>query len=94
MAPNLALDGDALILSWLEPAHAGVKPQEGDYALRMSRLVKGRWSEASTIAAGKDFFANWADFPSVTSAGGGRLVAHWAAMSAADPNAYDVRLAR
>jgi hypothetical protein len=94
MAPNLALDGDALILSWLEPAHAGVKPQDGDYALRMSRLVSGRWSEPSTIAAGKDFFANWADFPSVTSAGGGRLVAHWAAMSAADPNAYDVRLAR
>lgn len=94
MAPNLALDGDAVILSWLEPAHAGVKPQDGNYALRMSRLVSGRWSEPSTIAAGKDFFANWADFPSVTSAGGGRLVAHWAAMSAADPNAYDVRLAR
>jgi hypothetical protein len=94
MAPNLALDGGAVILTWLEPAHAGVKPQEGNYALRMSRLVSGRWSEPSTIAAGKDFFANWADFPSVTSAGGGRLIAHWAAMSAADPSAYDVRLAR
>lgn len=94
MAPNLALDGGAVILSWVEPAHAGVKPQDGDYSLRMSRLVSGRWSEPSTIAAGKDFFANWADFPSVTSAGGGLLIAHWAAMSAADPNAYDVRLAR
>jgi hypothetical protein len=94
MAPNLALDGDAVLLSWLEPAHAGVKPQDGNYALRMSRLVSGRWSEPSTIAAGKDFFANWADFPSVTSAGGGRLIAHWAAMSAAHPDAYDVRVAR
>src|SRR6185295_12457732 len=79
LAPNLSRDGKAVLLSWLEPAHAGVKPQDGDYALRMSRLVGGRWSEPSTISAGQDFFANWADFPSVTSAGGGRLIAHWAA---------------
>ena len=94
LAPNLALDGKHVLLSWLEPAHARVKPQDGNYALRMSHLVNGRWSEPSTIAAGKDFLANWADFPSVTSAGGGRLLAHWAAKSAADPYAYDVRLAR
>jgi hypothetical protein len=94
LAPNLALDGKNVLFSWLEPAHARVKPQDGNYALRMSSLVNGRWSEPSTIAAGKDFFANWADFPSVTSAGGGRLFAHWAAKSAADTYAYDVRLAR
>ena len=94
LAPNLSLDGKAVLLSWLEPAHAGVKPQDGDYALRMSRLQGGRWSEPSTIAAGKDFFANWADFPSVTSAGGGRLIAHWAANSTVHTDAYDVRLAR
>jgi len=94
MAPNLSLDGGTVLLSWLEPAHARVKPQDGEYALRFARLVNGRWSEPSTIAAGKNFFANWADFPSVTSAGGGRLLAHWAAKSAADTYAYDVRLAR
>jgi hypothetical protein len=94
MAPNLALDGDAVLLSWLEPPHPRVKPQDGNYALRLSRLSNGRWSPPVTIASGTDFFANWADFPSVTAAKGGFLVAHWAAKSAGDKYAYDVRLAR
>jgi hypothetical protein len=94
MAPNLSVDGGTVLLSWLEPAHPRVKPQEGNYALRVTRLVNGRWSEPVTIASGTDFFANWADFPSVTSAGGGRMLAHWAAKSGADTYAYDVRLAR
>jgi hypothetical protein len=94
MAPNLSLDGDAVLLSWLEPPHPRVKPQDGNYALRFSRLEKGRWSVPVTIASGTDFFANWADFPSVTAAKGGFLVAHWAAKSAGDKYAYDVRLAR
>lgn len=94
MTPNLSLDGNTMLLSWLEPPHPRVKPQEGNYALRFSRLVNGRWSEPVTIAAGSDFFANWADFPSVTAGAGGRMVAHWAAKSGADTYAYDVRLAR
>ena len=94
LAPNLALDGNAVLLSWLEPAHARVKPQDGNYALRMSRFERGRWSPPVTIASGSDFLANWADFPSVTSAGGGRLLAHWAAKSGGEKYSYDVRLAR
>jgi hypothetical protein len=94
MAPNLALDGKTVLLSWLEPHHPRVKPQEGNYALRVARLVNGRWSEPVTVASGTDFFANWADFPSVTAGRGGRLLAHWAAKSGADTYAYDVRLAR
>jgi len=94
MAPNLALEGKTVLLSWLEPPHARVKPQEGNYALRLSRLENGKWTAPATIAAGKDFFANWADFPSVTAASGGRLLATWAAKSAADTYAYDVKLAR
>ena len=94
MAPNLAVDGASVILSWLEPPHPGVKPQDGNYALRMARLSNGRWSTPVTIAASRDIFANWADFPSVTADGGGRLLAHWAAKSSGDPYAYDVRLAR
>ena len=94
MAPNLAIDGASVILSWLEPPHPRVKPQDGNYALRMARLSNGRWSAPVTIAAGRDIFANWADFPSVTADGGGRLLAHWAAKSSGDTYAYDVRLAR
>jgi hypothetical protein len=94
MAPNLSLDGDAVLLSWLEPPHPRVKPQDGNYALRLSRFMDGRWSPPVTIASGTDFFANWADFPSVTAARGGQMLAHWAAKSAGEKYAYDVRLAR
>lgn len=94
MAPNLSLDGGAVLLSWLEPPHPRVKPQQGHYALRSSRLVSGKWSGPVTIAAGTDFFANWADFPSVTAGSNGRMIAHWAARSGTDTYAYDVRLAR
>lgn len=94
MGPNLSLDGRNVLLSWLEPLSPGVKPQDGNYALRFSRLVNGRWSEPVTIAAGTDFFANWADFPSVTAGSNGRLIAHWAAKSGVGTYAYDVRLAR
>lgn len=94
MAPNLSADGSSILLSWLEPPNPRVKPQDGNYALRMSRFDGRRWSEPVTIASGTDFFANWADFPSVTAGADGRLLAHWAAKSAADTYAYDVRLAR
>ena len=93
LGPNLSLDGKAVLLSWLEPPHPGVKPQDGNYALRLSRLENGRWSQPATVASGKDFFANWADFPSVTPDARGRLLAHWAAKSGGETYAYDVRLA-
>jgi hypothetical protein len=93
LGPNLSSDGGTILLSWLEPPHPGVKPQEGNYALRFSRLENGRWSEPATVTSGTDFFANWADFPSVTRDARGRLLAHWAAKSAGEKYAYDVRLA-
>lgn len=92
LGPNLSLDGGAVLLSWLEPPHPGVKPQEGNYALRFSRFENGRWSAPATAASGTDFFANWADFPSVTPDKRGRLLAHWAAKSGGEKYAYDVRL--
>jgi hypothetical protein len=93
LGPNLTLDGKTVLLSWLEPPHPGVKPQEGNYALRFSRLENRRWSEPATVASGTDFFANWADFPSVTPDARGRLLAHWAAKSGGEKYSYDVRLA-
>jgi hypothetical protein len=93
MAPNLSLDGKTVVLSWLEPPNPRVKPQDGNYALRMSRFDGRRWTPPVTIASGTDFFANWADFPSVTAGARGRMIAHWAAKSGADTYAYDVRLA-
>ncbi len=93
LGPNLSLDGNTVLLSWLEPPHPRVKPQDGNYALRLSRFENGRWSEPATVASGTDFFANWADFPSVTPDARGRLLATWAAKSGGETYAYDVRLA-
>ena len=86
--PNLAagLDG-AAYLSWIEPAG------ESEHALRFaSRPGGGVWSEPRTIAQGKDWFVNWADFPAVTAFGEGALAAHWLVRTGAGKYAYEVRV--
>jgi hypothetical protein len=93
MAPSLTPSGDGLLLTWLEPA-----PPKA-HALRFSRFSRdgngdGRWSAPVTIAAGDDFFANWADFPAVASAPDGSLTAHWLARTGSETYAYGIFLAR
>lgn len=90
MAPSLTPTADGLLLTWLEPAAAG----RVGHALRLSRFKEGRWSTPATIAAGNDFFANWADFPAVAQAPDGSLTAHWLAKTGADTYAYGIFLAR
>ncbi len=88
MAPSLVAAGSSLFLTWLEPAEP-----EG-HRLRFSRLSDGKWSAPVTVASGTDFFANWADFPSVAQAADGSLVAHWLAKTGSDTYAYGIFLAR
>ncbi|MFQ5767491.1 MAG: redoxin domain-containing protein [Acidobacteriota bacterium] len=95
MAPNLAPASEGAFMTWLEPAG----PQEhGPELLRLSRLVreKGalRWLAPVTVARGRDFFVNWADFPTVEEAADGTLLAHWLARSTTERYSYDVQLAR
>ncbi len=95
MAPNLAADGGDLLMTWLEPLEP-VPPgpdRAKAHALRFARLSGERWSQPATIASGTDFFANWADFPSV-AAGRDGLVAHWLGKIGDDTYAYGIRLAR
>ena len=94
MAPNLTVAGGSVLLSWLEPATPKAKPGSGDYRLLFSRLEGGSWSEPETVASGDEFFANWADFPSLAASPDGWLLAHWAAKSGSGTYAYDVQLAR
>jgi len=84
MAPHLTVDGDELILSWLEPSHRFL----------MSRLAAGVWSTPTLIAEGDNFFANWADVPKVGVAGDGTLWAHWLAKTGDATYAYGIFLAR
>ena len=84
--PNLALAGDRVYMSWLEPVDSG-------HALRFATLEGTRWSEPRTIRAGRDFFVNWADFPSIQPLGDGRLAAHWLQRNGNGTYAYGVRVA-
>jgi hypothetical protein len=85
--PNLFAAADHLYMTWMV--------KHGDvHMLQLSRFERGTWSEPRTIAAGSDFFANWADFPSVVQCEDGSLAAHWLRRSGAGKYAYDVMVAR
>jgi hypothetical protein len=86
MAPNVALAGQDVLLTWLEPAGKGRR-------LQFSRLSGGRWSAPVTIASGPLLLANWADFPGAVQAADGSLVAHWLETRAPDVFEYSPRLA-
>ena len=77
---------DDLYLSWIEYDKDSISH------LKFSTLENGNWSEAKSIAKGKDWFVNWADFPSITSFGNDNLAAHFLDKSASDTYAYDVKL--
>jgi len=86
--PNLAVGPDGRVhLSWLEPT-----PDSG-HAFRFAVLRGRAWSAPLTVARGRSFFVNWADFPSLQVLPGGRLAAHWLERSAAQKYSYDVRVA-
>lgn len=85
--PQLAVRGDRVVLSWVEST--------GDRAtLKFAERTRDGWTEARTVAAGANFFVNWADVPSVVRLADGSLAAHWLQTSNAtdDDDAYDVRL--
>ena len=79
------------ILSWIDPL------PEGGHALRFATLQGDRWSEPREVARGTNWFANWADHPSVVWAGGGDdMLAHWLvrAGNGTSKYGYGVRIAR
>jgi hypothetical protein len=60
-----------LHLSWLE------RTADSSFALRYSQWNDSGWRAPVTIAERRDFFVNWADFPSVLPTADGTLIAHW-----------------
>jgi hypothetical protein len=84
--PNFAVGDDGRVyMSWLEPLDSG-------YALRVAMLDGSRWSPSRTVRSGRDFFVNWADFPSIVSFGKGRIAAHWLQRSGKGTYAYHVKV--
>jgi hypothetical protein len=85
---NLTVGADGKVyLSWMEPA------PDSAMALRFASFDGAKWSEARTIRSGRDFFVNWADFPSMSVQSGGRMAAHWLQRHGTSSYAYDVRIA-
>ncbi|MGI8618610.1 MAG: sialidase family protein [Gemmatimonadaceae bacterium] len=78
----------SLFLSWLEPA------ADSSHALRFASFDGTEWSAPKTIRSGRDFFVNWADFPSIRVLGDGRLAAHWLQKTGKASYAYGVRVAQ
>ena len=86
--PSLSRAPDGgLNLSWVERTAEG-------HRLRFSRFRNSRWSQPVTIAAGSNWFVNWADFPSTTQLPDGTLWAHNLVKRGAGTYAYDLVLYR
>jgi hypothetical protein len=87
--PNLYAGPDGrVVMSWIE------RVDSTTHALRIAiREADGRWSEARDVARRRDFWLNWADFPSVALLADGRLVAHWPQRNGSGRYAYEVRMA-
>jgi hypothetical protein len=86
--PHLAVAADdTVVMSWLQPV--------GDHRheLRYAALQGSAWTGARSVAAGDDWFVNWADFPSVVPGPDGLLAAHWLQQRPGHAYSYDVRLA-
>ena len=86
--PELYATADGrIILSWIE------KVGEKRHALRMATRDKTTWTQTMTVAAGDNWFVNWADFPSVIGLSNGSLAAHWLVKSGSSSYAYSVNIA-
>src|SRR3954447_242325 len=57
--PQVTSSERGVVLSWLENAGS-------DTRLVFAERAHGTWSDARVVVARGDFFANWADLPSVT----------------------------
>jgi hypothetical protein len=85
--PQLSATEQGVLLTWLENADTTT-------TFKFAERTASGWTEARTIASGRDFFVNFADVPSAIRLGDKSLVAHWLQLRADDTNAYDVMLAR
>lgn len=87
LAPRLVTGANGVVLmSWLEPVGSG-------HALRHSSWRDGHWRDARTVAAGTNWFVNWADFPAIVPQDESFWTAHWLVRRPAGGYAYDIHVA-
>ncbi len=87
--PNLTTGPDGrLFLSWIE--HSSER-----HSLRFTVRKGDDWSAPRIIAKeDKDWFVNWADFPSMIALPDGTMAAHWLVKSGSGTFDYDVSISR
>jgi hypothetical protein len=85
--PQLTASPSGVIMSWLENVGSQTR-------LLFAERTGGAWSEPRLVVARDDFFANWADLPSVTRLRDARatLVAHWLQRRDAHGSGYNLEL--
>jgi hypothetical protein len=87
--PHLALDANGdVLLSWTQ------RRPDSTVAVLMARFDGTSWDSTRTIADGRAFFVNWADFPAITALANGDLAAHWLEREAGGKYTYGVRVVR
>ena len=83
--PQLSVQGDRAILSWLEVA--GERTM-----LKFAERTSSGWSASRMIASGTNFFVNSYDVPSVRALADGTLAADWIENNGSEEDATKVRL--
>jgi hypothetical protein len=85
-APQLTVEGDRAILSWIERSGAMS-------ALKFTERTAAGWSEPKVVVSSDRLMVNSSDVPSVRALPDGTLAAHWMEENGPDPEAYNLRLA-
>lgn len=84
--PYLFTDKNGIVyLSWIEK-----KGKES--TLKYAMFSKEHWTPPVTIAAGNNWFVNWADYPVIAADGNNNMVAHYLEKSDTAKFTYDIRL--
>ena len=85
-APQLTVEGDRAILSWIE--RSGKQS-----ALKFVERTASGWSEPQVVVSSDHLMVNSSDVPSVRALPDGTLAAHWMEDNGPDPEAYNLKLA-
>ena len=84
--PYLFTDKNGMVyLSW-------ISKESKRCILKYSKLKDGKWSAASEIAAGDNWFVNWADYPLIVSDGSNNMLSHFLEKSEKGTYTYDIKL--
>jgi len=84
--PFLFTDKNGLVyLSWIEK-----KGKENNF--KYSTLNIDQWIEPITIASGRNWFVNWADYPMLVADGNKNIMAHYLEKSDTAKFTYDIKI--